>query len=203
MLRITFSANTASLAVTLDSVGYASRSVSEEAVAPHTTTGVASTDAASANGPVTAERYEPTIACLPSSFHATTCLTATDARRHRRRRCLAEDPVLHRSVGTAPPQRQHHPHARIVPNALVLLLGRAPWARLALQRRARKHRSVIALQHLHRELPSPLPSWPDRRLAAFPLQPPCLPSPRRHHRQRHLAVGARRWAEVRQGQRLR
>eukprot|EP00961_Rhodomonas_salina_P106042 1428183-Rhodomonas_salina.1 len=35
-------------------------------------------EAASASGPVTADRYDPTIACRPSSFHCTACPTATD-----------------------------------------------------------------------------------------------------------------------------
>eukprot|EP00961_Rhodomonas_salina_P232274 3137956-Rhodomonas_salina.1 len=35
--------------------------------APHTTTGVSATEAASEAGPVTAELYEPTMASLPDS----------------------------------------------------------------------------------------------------------------------------------------
>eukprot|EP00961_Rhodomonas_salina_P080220 1079210-Rhodomonas_salina.3 len=69
---------TALFTFVLETVGYVSRSESEEAEADHTITGVASIDAASANGPVTAERYDPTTTCLPSSCQVTTCPTATE-----------------------------------------------------------------------------------------------------------------------------
>mmetsp|Transcript_16176 Transcript_16176/g.38772 ORF Transcript_16176/g.38772 Transcript_16176/m.38772 type:complete len:287 (+) Transcript_16176:130-990(+) len=103
--------------------------------------------------------------------------------RHRRRRRIAESPRLQRHVWTSPPQRHHHPHTGIVPNALVLLLGRAPRARLALQRRGREHKPVRTLQHLHRQLPRPLPAWPHRRLAPLSLQLSSLPSPHRLHQE--------------------
>eukprot|EP00961_Rhodomonas_salina_P301486 3940482-Rhodomonas_salina.3 len=63
MLRTMFAANTASLMTVRDSVGYVSRSDSVEAVDPQEITGVAAIDAASASGPVTADRYEPMMAC--------------------------------------------------------------------------------------------------------------------------------------------
>eukprot|EP00961_Rhodomonas_salina_P115471 1554306-Rhodomonas_salina.3 len=77
-LLIVPSAVTSSLTTVLDSVGYRLRSDSDDALPPHTNTGVSTIDAASARGPVTADRYVPMIACLPSLFHSTACPTATD-----------------------------------------------------------------------------------------------------------------------------
>eukprot|EP00961_Rhodomonas_salina_P149341 2010046-Rhodomonas_salina.1 len=60
-----------------ESVGYTLRSASDDADAAHTISGVASIEAASASGPVTADRYEPITACVPCSFHCTAWPTAT------------------------------------------------------------------------------------------------------------------------------
>mmetsp|Transcript_16177 Transcript_16177/g.38777 ORF Transcript_16177/g.38777 Transcript_16177/m.38777 type:complete len:287 (+) Transcript_16177:130-990(+) len=121
--------------------------------------------------------------------------------RHRRRRRIAESPRLQRHVWTSPPQRHHHPHTGIVPNALVLLLGRAPRARLALQRRGREHKPVRTLQHLHRQLPRPLPAWPHRRLAPLSLQLSSLPLPNSLQRQGAFPVFPDRWPQVLEYQR--
>eukprot|EP00961_Rhodomonas_salina_P056636 760742-Rhodomonas_salina.1 len=71
------SATTASFSTVLESVGYEARSDKVAAVDPYEMTGFDSIDAASASGPVTAERSDPMKACRPYLLHSTARSTAT------------------------------------------------------------------------------------------------------------------------------
>eukprot|EP00961_Rhodomonas_salina_P203299 2742998-Rhodomonas_salina.1 len=75
---IMIAASADTLITVRDSVGYVDLSSSTDDVDANEMTGVLSIDAASATGPVTADRTDPRMRCRLSSFHRTTWLTAVD-----------------------------------------------------------------------------------------------------------------------------